>query len=548
MTDTVGIIGTDGYAPILSPEKWTMWSMHEIYLGHEGLNKFIPRVSHYIIEPDTGNTYKVEYLNEVTYIPSLVPIVIKQTIDINEIISSTNDNFRVYYDKSISPYSLAVDGLVRIYSNTATHARIYRGNNIDANEVISKRYDNNGNLIGMDVPLTMVAFNSHDNYAIKSIPTCNTTAELLDGEPCSVVVFDSNGKVVSRVNCIVEETTYIAPAFAEQKFITEIFLKTPFIEVGEPEIINYPVNLPMDSFHPIGVVQYNDGSQVEYPVDGDKFRLYGIESFVSTIIGHNIPLVLSYRMDSNEAALTNVHTLAGRYVTRDFKLKVSNPNTSYNVKLYIYPVWVDRVNGYRLKAYLMNLDRNVLFDVTQLITLSTNSAPFNPLLYNIIQRVSFNIDLNNVSSIYNSFIYTQTIDIVLRGHADESTINNIWEVKTQIPTATGFYGTNIIAVRNNTSHNKITISNNLNTVEDFLASTYRKIDPLSNPITETQAPDPTHIEVRYNNESKIIPIGSFKDVITFTSNVTRFDTIDIVFLRNVLSNYLKLGVLSMIVR
>jgi len=31
-------------------------------------------------------------------------------------------------------------------------------------------------------------------------------------------------------------------------------------------IINYPVNLPMESFNPIGVVQYNDGSFVEYPL------------------------------------------------------------------------------------------------------------------------------------------------------------------------------------------------------------------------------------------------------------------------------------------
>ncbi|MBF6682381.1 hypothetical protein, partial [Acinetobacter baumannii] len=76
-----------------------------------------------------------------------------------------------------------------------------------------------------------------------------------------------------------------------------------FVENSRTNDINYPVNLPVPSFNPIAVVQYNDGSQVEYPVNGDKFSLFGLEQFPSTIIGHSVPLVLSYRLDPNEAAL-----------------------------------------------------------------------------------------------------------------------------------------------------------------------------------------------------------------------------------------------------
>jgi len=40
------------------------------------------------------------------------------------------------------PYTLAIDGLLYIYSSTATVARIYQGTIIDNSKLISQRYDN----------------------------------------------------------------------------------------------------------------------------------------------------------------------------------------------------------------------------------------------------------------------------------------------------------------------------------------------------------------------------------------------------------------------
>lgn len=548
-TDAIGIVGVDGKTPIFVPRdgRWNMWSIHDVYLGELGENKFIPKINDYIIEPETGITYIVTDLNNVTFIPEYKPVTIKQSISVDEILSSTSDNYRIYYDKTINPYTLSVDGFMRIYSSSATTARIYKGNFIDPTKIISRRYDNNGNFIGHDIPLQVVAFNSHDNYAIKSIPTCNTTLDLQDGETCTVVVFDSNGKVLTKALCVLEETTYVAQAYAEQKYITNIFIKSVFIDTAQSTEINYPVNLPIPSFNPIGVVQYNDGSQVEYPVDGDKFRLYGLDQFVSTIIGHKVPLVLSYRMDSTESALASVDS-DHYYVTRPYTLVVSNPNRSYNVKLFVYPVWVDGINGYSYKAFLMNLDRNILYEVTNLISIATNSPSFNPLAYGITQRITFSLDLANVSGIYNHFLHIQTVDIILRGPATDSSVMNIWEVGSQVPTTVPYYGTNLKAVRDPATNTKIEIHNNIQTVDEFITKFYRSTIPLFNPVTELEAPDPTHIEVRYLNETILKPISDFKDIFVFSVPVPMYSNVEVIFHKETISGYLKLSIASLTVR
>lgn len=543
-----GIIGSDGYAPIYQPDaRWNIWSIHEIYNGSAGENKYVPKIKDYVVEPETGVVYLVTDLNNITFIPELSPISLSHPVFKDELTSSTNDNYRIYFDKSTTPWTLNVDGFMHIYSSTASVARIYKGTFIDDTKIISRRFDNSGNFIGHDIPLQVVAMNSHDNYAIKNIPSCNTTTELTNGEICSVVIFDSNGKVIVKTTCIVDETTFVAQAYSEQKYITNIFMKSAFINTSQPDDINYPVNLPITSFNPIGVVQYNDGSQIEYPVDGDKFRLYGLDQFVSTIIGHKVPLVLSYRMEADEAAMTSVKS-DNYYVTRPYTLKVSNPNASYNVKLFVFPTWVSDTNGYSYKAFLMSLDRNVLFDVTNIISLSTNSATFNPTGYGITQRLIFSINLSNVSGIYNNYLHVQTVDITLRAPATDTSNPNIWEVGTQVPSTVGYYGANLRATKDLVNDSRVTIHNNIPTVTEFINTLYRPTIPLFNIITESEAPDPTHIEVKHLAESIIVPIEEYTNKFVFNSNVASLNNIDIVFLKETISGYLKLSVASLTAR
>lgn len=546
--NAIGITGADGYTPIYNPTaRWRMWGIHDIYIGEIGNNKYIPNVLDYVVEPETGNMFMVTDLNNVTFIPELTPVTLKQNVEVDSILSSTNDNYRIYYDTTITPFVLAVDGFMRVYSSSATIARIYKGEFIDPSKIISRRYSNTGDFIGHDIPLEVVAFNSHDNFAIKSIPTCATNANLQEGDICSIVVFDSNGKVITKTKAIVENTTYVAQAFSEQRYVTQIFMKNVFIPDTTDNRINYPVNLPITSFNPIGVVQYNDGTQIEYPVDGDKFRLYGLDQFVSTIIGHRVPLVLAYRLDSNEAAVVTVES-DNFYVTRPYELIVSDPNRSYNVKLFVYPVWVDAISGYNYKAFLMNLDRNAVFDVTSVLSLSPNSAPLNPLAYGVSQRITFNLNLANVSGIYNNFLHVQTVDIILRAPASDLSINNLWEVGTQVPTTIPYYGANLIAIRSGANNTKVRIDSGIQTVEEFVTRVYRHTIPLHNPLTELEAPEPTHIEVRHLGESITVPIAEYTNEFTFVNPINNLGNIEIIFLKETINTFIKLSIASMLVR
>jgi hypothetical protein len=549
MTSAIGIVGSDGYTPIYQPDgRWTMWGLHEIYRGSEGQNKFVPKVDDFVIEKETGRMFRVASINPVTLAPSLEPIELSKEATIEEITTTSNDNFRLYFDRSISPYTLAVDGMVKIHSSTASYARIYRGSFIDDLQLISRRYNNSGDFIGVDIPLDLVAFNSHDNYAIKSVQTCNTQAELMDGEAAIVAVFDSNGKLISRISCVCEETTFVAQAYAEQKFITNIYMKTAFIYDTNSSEISYPVNLPTQSFSPIGVVQYNDGSKIEYPVDGDKFTLYGLDQFIASIIGHRVPLVLSYRMAANESALASVNVQNEHFITRPYQLVITSPNTSYNAKLYVYPVWVDQITGYHYKVFLMNLDRNILFDVTNLVSLAPNSPSFNPLGYGLTQRLIFTVDLSSVSSMFSSFLHVQSVDIVLRGAANEDSTTTLWEVASQVPTPTPYYGTMLRASVDLATRTKVSFGNNFATTADFINAVYKTTNPLFNPMTETAAPIPTHMEIHHGNERITVDINEYIKPVAFSHSIPNLANIDITFLRLTSTGYLKLSVASMVVR
>lgn len=547
MPNGIGIVGTDGYTPIYQPDgRWNIWSIHEIYRGQEGQNKYIPKVNDYVIEPETGLMYIVEDLNNVTYIPVLRPINL-QVSEEDKILDTITDNFFVYYDKSVQPYTLAVDNLFKVYGTSASFARIYKGYDIDNTKLISRRYDNSGNFIGHDIPLNLIVYNTATNYAVKSVPTCNTTTEdLHNGEVVSVVIFDSNSKVLAKRLMIIQETTFVAQAYAEQKYIVQISLKTPFLSTSNDNQINYPVNLPIESFNPIGVVHYNDGSSIEYPIDNDKFRLYGLNSFISTIIGHKIPLVLSYRLDNNESALASV-TTDGVFVTRPYELVVSNANTSYNVKLFAYPRWLSPIQGYTYDVFMLNLDRNVLFNVTSLVSLANDSPSFNPLAYGVTQRLKFRVNLSTVSNIYNDFIHLQTYDIVLRGPANDNSLTNIWEVGTQVPSSLPYYGTNLKAVRDTVNNKRIKIDNNLS-LQDFITKVYLHTLPLINSSVEVDPITPTHIEVIYGNESVIKPISEYNQFIVFNNTVNMYSNVYVVFLKETYSGYLKLSIASLTVR
>lgn len=552
MYNPIGVVGSDGFTPLYEPDKpFRILGMNDVYLGKTGKFKYIPNINDYVVEPETASFYRVVNLNNVTFIPELIPVVFNtSSINGQSLLATDGENYRVYYDKSVKPYTLTIDGMFKVYGSEASYARIYKGYFITSEGLISRLYNNSGGFVGSDIPLVKVLYNSHDNYAVKSPTQVHTdNQDLVSGEVVTIVVYSTNGSVIKKEHAIIEETTFVPQNYAEQKYITQIYLKSSFINLSDTNRINYPVNLPIESFNPIGVVVYSDGSELEYPVTSNgPFRIDGLDQFVAGSIGQEIKLALNYRLDEQESGLaTGDYVVNNGFIARPYSLLVVEPNTSYNVKVFAYPVWVSGSSGYRLQFFMLNLDRNVIYDVTSVIKKTITSNAFNPTRYGVSQRLFYTLDLSEVSPVYGKFNYVQGFEIKLNNQA---TVNSsYWEVASQVPNNGIYYGSGLKATIPITDKKILNIKNTATTLAEFLNITYKKTFPLVNPMTEAEPLTPTHIKIFTDlNTSVTIAITDYNKPITFPVDLIENSNINMLFLRKHGDVYFNLSVCSMVVK
>lgn len=554
-TNTIGITGSDGVIPIYSPtDRWTIWSRDEIYTGQEGENKFIPKLKDYVIEPDTFTTYIVEFLDPVTYIPTLReirPANMNFTLSQDDVLfgvgpGTQSDTYRVYIDTSVTPHILAVDVRLKIGGTLSNYAKIFKGSDTSNNgKVISRVYDNNNNFISENVGLELVAVDSHINYSIKTINVCHTVEDLVDGEIVTVVIYNDQGNVVSKRQLLVENTAFIRDANAGQKYVSHISLESAFLSPTNDNDIEFPLNIPVNALNLMGVVHYSDGTTLRAPVDGSKFSIFGLDQYVSNIVGQRIELVLNYALSPNEVAYGAV-TSDGHYITEEYNIITVNPNNSYAVKLFVYPVWISPAFGYKLKWYMYNLDRNTFFDVTDHINFSDETGPYDPKAYGFLQRKAVSLNLNDVTSVFDSFRHVQQVDIVLNREPDDITTNTAWTVGHITEVNTPRYGQNIYAMRLNA--NEVNISSGLTTFTEWLDKTYLAVQPLIDLTVESAPIDPSHFVIMVQGQSIEFPIDQWDQNLTINVDVNQHEALDIRFIKRTSTGDLELAIVSMITK
>lgn len=544
---TIGIAGSDGHTPVYDPSgRWTIWNLNEIYLGTTGLRKYVPKVNDYVIET-VGlhfSTYLVTDINPITLIPELSRIdPTGLNVSTEDILTGYGDgNLRVYVDKSVYPYTLCVDSRYMVPGSDAKYARLYKGtitsDTIPDSEIISRLYNNSGDFLGHDVQLEMVALDTHDNFAIKSVPVCNTVSDLINGERVTIIIFDLKGHVLDKRILLVENTSYVRQAYTSQKFITSISLETPFVSPENDNNIMFPVNMPIQSLGISGVVHYNDGSTLTLPVNGTKFSLHGLDQFVSTIEGQEVPLVLRYSISEGEATYGAV-TSDSKYITKPYKLIVTEPKNSYNIKLNCYPEWHGETVGYKLNFILTNLDRNVSIDVSNFVTFEEITGYYDPKLYGYLQRKQVRIDMTKVSSYFLPFVHTQLIDIMLR----EKPFNteNPWEVSSESATQAPLYGYGLYVNRDLVNPNFFKIDSGIVNVDEWVDRVYYRTQPLRDITREIKAPYPTHIKLKYMDNETILTLDQFKDSLNLNTVIPIHKNLTIIFLKETYAGYSVLG-------
>lgn len=528
------VVGTDGIQPVYDENGlWKIWSMHQIYTGAQGENRFVPKKKDYVIMPETFETFIVDDLSS-DLIPTLVKInplgMLTDGGDVDAILRTRpgvlGDTFRLYYDDKIFPHRLDPDR--RIYLPGVDTYKIFRGTlTTEDGQVVSKLYDNTGNFVSEAIPLELASIDSHNNVQVKFAGPCSCTEALNESEVVTLVAYSNTGHVVYSKMLTVEKTSTIRSSNISRKYITNISLKSPFLSESAQDQVDYPLNIVLNTMNFMGVVHYSNGETLELPVDGNKFKLYGLDFAISSIPDSIRTISLSYSLSSNEASVGGNENFQNG-ITRNYKFRVTDPNYGLAAKLQCFPVFVDENNGYQLRWFLTNMERNTWFEVTDKIHYNPNYGAFNPLLYGTKQTRQVYLNLKDVNPAFKNFNHVQFVEVTLFGAPN---VNGApWTTKSVVD-APNVFGTDRFAKR--VSGNTFNLSKQTDDFDTWLTEMYANTYPLYDSRVEAGPLAPTHFAVTYNGQTTVLPISDWNADITVAGQVDNFKSVFIRFIRRV---------------
>lgn len=534
--------------PIRPDGKFTVWLWEQVYRG-PGKGRYIPNVDDAVWDWESG-LYRVTFVNATTGLSILEPYNPPEDHgpDISEFIYGGErqhlvEDFCVYIDDSVTPHTLAVDTRRPIYGTTKTYAKLFLGTNIGAGgEVISAMYDPAGTFLGENVPLEKVAIPSGENIAVKIPAVASTNHRLDDGEVVTCVIYNDDGHATDIYRLIVKNTAFIRVAEAGRKYVLGIHLESPFLSPSDFRTLEFPINMPIQSLPVTGVVTYSDGTTTKLPL-GSKFMLHGLDNYIATIKGQKLPLTLVYNLSEDEynygSGMGEQHFRAEQYwaVTKEFE-------SSFTIKLFTYPEWVDAVNGYRLKHYLYNLDRQELFNVTNKVKLAANSGQFNPLLWGSRQELTLELEMSEVSRRYPAFRHVQTVAVVLERPPSQQKTK--WLVYFT-PGQADPFGRNAEARTRfiNVNHWKADISLGEEHLQPWLQRIFWDIEPLHHDRAEVRAPEPNFMVVVIGSHRQEAHITEFDKVFTLNQEASTGKNIYIEFIHRTHDKDLQLGIAAL---
>ena len=540
------VTGSDGQAPQYDPDsRWTTWNKKEIYFGEAALHKYVPKIGDWIQDVDTGEIFVVVGLDPTTLIPD-IQLVDKRFDDGGGILANNSaDTYRVYLDDSVVPHILAVDTRFRVGGTQSQYVKMYKaGNGSDSGTLVSFLYDASGNYLTDKIPLELAAIDSHVNHTIKVVSVCHTNQKMKDGERIMLVVYNDQGHVVDKKAMLIENTSFIRSIDAGTKYLSHITIDSPFINESNPNVLDYPINVPLQAFNMYCILHYSDGSTKRVNIDGTKASVHGLEHFVSTVVGQEIKLVLSYKLDPNEVCYGAVST-DGKYATQPYTLVTTQQDGAYTVKVFGYPVWVDNSVGYKMQYWMMDLNRDILFDVTPFIYYNANSDVFNGKSYGTVQNLSIRLNLKDASRGLKAYIHTQTMAVSLRASAD-SNEDTKWLIGFE-PNQQPFYGSNLNATAAMINQNlyRVNLRSGFASEAEWLNALYYNSKPLLDIKREIKPIEPTHFRIHNGNSSTEYPIWKWNYTLDVAGKLTDTSTLYIEFIQRTNQSVLRLSIAGM---
>ena len=520
--------------PIKSPgERFRPWNMAEIYTGPTGTGRYVPNVddlglswkdlSFYRciqVDYNTGySTWQRVNLNNSTGVD--------ETVDVITGVGSgyTYESFRVWINTKQLPYTMHFDARLYLYGTKSAYVKVFQGNDLSGNgRVISAMYNNSGVMTSENIPLELVKYSGDvTNLAVKTPVNgyCSTTIN--DGEILTAVVYARDGSILSACRLIAANSDAVRSLEASAKSISNIELISPYLSTNKADTLQYPLNMLVQSDSLKGRVRYSDGTSKVYAVDGVKFELQGIDSYIASEVGQEFPLILKYTLSNGEYAYGVSDPVPERSMSRDYKLETIKSDDEYSVKLFVVPEWLN-TGKWGLRYYLYNLERDSVHDVTNLVELGSESKTFNGGNYDSVQEMTVVFNMLNLGTSYNYYRQVQKFRVQLYRPATDLTATTYYTIGY---TTDLKYGSGIKARASGTTNSYILdISNGHQDVATWLEYMYSSVSPLRYTQTEAVAPVPTHVRLRIGSSwSREVPIENIFNKITNISTTVAQGTL-----------------------
>jgi hypothetical protein len=546
------VTGIDGIQPVYNPKDlWKTWSLDELYMGQQGKDRYVPKVNDWAVNVLTGARWRVSAVDQITLVPTLVPM----GNDINMALSAEDllfaqspgwpsEAYRCYLDTTVFPFRMDVDNFLAIRQVNAAYVKVIYGPLYGNHEVISKIYDNAGNFVSENVGLSLTALEAGwTNYSWKCVNTFFTNRMFQDGDMVTVVVYSQDGHVLSFTNLAVVNSNFLRDLNAPRRVIKHISARSPFLSETDGQKLLVPLNWNQGSINVEGVVHYNDGTELVLPIDGAKFQLGGWRSILSSIPGQQFDLVLRYMMDDTETAAPEINAF-GNSIPFPMRAEIVEASNSYTLKLHPLLIWNPNTSAYDIRWFMINLDRDVVRDVTSYVQVAANSPAFNGALFGVVQRIQVSLRLRDVVSTWKPFIHTQIAEFTLYG--TPGNYQSPWAYKAstadELP-----YGGSVFARK--VGPKAVTMLAGATTQQEWLTALYQRLAPLVATPEDTQSYiQPTHVSVEHDNQSVIVPVADWDDPVNFLNDVDLHDTLHLTWMRETGSGFIYLAKAGLIVQ
>jgi hypothetical protein len=455
---------------------------------------------------------------------------------------STFENYFLLPEKDVSDYdlfpqheygflqgelALAIDfstrpAVARVDANAvapnAAYAMLYKGAIIsEKGEIISATYANM-DLVNNQIGVSPVVYDNLENNVVMGCNSFSVTqneAALPNGTRCTLVYYDQAGRPIPPTYpVVVQHCAYLRDHQLDKKYITSIELLAPwFTNSTKPNTLFIPVNLPLSAVEFRALVHYSDGTTSEQPVNsfnGDNgFRLDGINQYKPTTPGQiSDAVVLTYFFSESEQA-SIAQPGAPRHMSNLYEIVATPAQGAYSPRIYTYPYW-DSAAGYKLKHWLTDLDRKYCRDVTDKVTLNETSPVFQGQLFGQEQPMVFNLNMRDVSAIYEPWAFIQYSTITLFN--PPSAPGRKWNVRHDY-NAPGFPNMVVEFWQQVGGGNPGRFAT-VTTIDEFLDAGYWAFAPMYDVRTEVKAPTPTHFDlVREDGTfTSGIPVAAFNQL------------------------------------